>query len=617
LVLAQIREPHVLGGEHLLAPASVGFAVFPRDADHVGELLAMADLAMQRAKTQGGDRVAQADAERDAEAHAARVLEQDLRLAVQNRQLRVWLQPQARASDLAPVGFEALVRWQHPVHGLVPPDRFIPIAEASGLIHGIGAWVLRESLRQAASWPHPLRIAVNVSPLQLQNGDLPAQVRGALEASSLLPERLEIEITESTLVEQGDAVLEQLHGIQALGVRISLDDFGAGYSSLGTLRAFPFDKLKMDRSFLRELETSQEAKSVVSAVLALGRALRMSVVAEGVQTLPQLEFLRTAGCDLLQGYLLGAPASADRFASITEHGQFDEHVAAKMAGRAPPMDEAEPELAELGWDPPGGWEASEAAASSVVGQLEPPAPMPNKRQTRAASPARGAKPAVSAKAPKPPAKDGRQKASGPKPRSRARQSAIVLRVVSERLDASEVPPAQSEEGQQQERREGDAVAHAVDGRARQKARPAVAPGAQKGRGQQRGGQGPAEVPDVDGRQDRAQLDVAPAHQPKAPRPPQREKPNARLEGEEGQRRVAPQDPSQQDERPAGQDGGIGNASAPQVAQGGRPAPGRQRQQPEKHSARAPSSTATSRIGPKAAAPQQPVRGTTAMTQGRK
>lgn len=623
-LLAQIREPHLLGGEHLHTSACIGLAVFPRDADHESELLAMADLAMQRAKTEGIGRVALVDAERDAEARATRVLEQDLRLAVQNRQLRVWLQPQARGSDLAPVGFEALIRWQHPVHGLIPPSRFIPIAEATGLVHEIGAWVMREAMRQAASWPLPLRIAVNVSPLQLQTGTLPALIRDALRTSGLMPERLEIEITESMLIDQQASVLEQLQEVSALGVRISLDDFGAGYSSLSVLRSFPFDKLKMDRSFLSELETAPETETVVRAMLVLGRALNMSVVAEGVQTVRQLEFLRAEGCDFLQGYLLGMPAPAERFATIIERGHFDDDTLAEMAGRRPPSHDRS--LRERGF----GEEADEE--DGLLPPLRPmaapqpspdPAPAPKARSRKAATPK------VEAETKKAPAaKAGVKQGSPAKISTRTaapakKQAALALRVETSRL-ASDMPPAQRQEGHEQQGREGNALARPVGGRAGKKAQLAAAQAAEQGRAQQGDRQGPAEVLQIDGGQHRAELHVAPAHQPAAPRPPERQQADAGLEDQQGQRRLAPKGPAQKHQRRAGQDGGVGNVAAPKVPKGGDAAPGGQGQQPDQHAARiSPSAASPSatgrRIGPKAAVPQQPgsTPGATRMKRGKK
>jgi len=321
-VLAAIARPIMLPTGPVKVSASAGIASFPRDAETPDELLAMGEIALRRAKAAGHRELAEADAERDSEERALRQLADDLRLAVSCGQLRLWLQPQADAATGAPVGFEALLRWQHPVHGMVPPDRFIPLAEAAGLIDEIGDWVLAEATRQAAGWPRPWRIAVNASPLQLRRGDYPERVAEALRASGLAAGRLEIEITESAMIDMADGATAQLRRLHEMGVAVSLDDFGTGHSSLSTLRAFHFDKLKMDRSFLRAVDQDPKAEAVIRAVLALGQALAMAVVAEGVETPEQALLLRREGCTYLQGYLLARPGPADAFAELFASGEF-------------------------------------------------------------------------------------------------------------------------------------------------------------------------------------------------------------------------------------------------------------------------------------------------------
>ena len=244
-----------------------------------------------------------------------RVLHQDLSMAIRNGELSLHYQPQAAsgptvaASEI--IGFEALARWMHPVRGFVSPGDFIPLAEESGLIVEMGEWILREACREAASWPVPLQIAVNLSPAQFMHGDVVSLVHSILLETGLAPDRLELEITEGVLIEDFDRGLALLRRLKALGVRISMDDFGTGYSSLSYLQAFPFDKIKIDRAFVMNLGRNPQSAAIVRAVIDLGHGLEMSIVAEGVETQEQLGFLSEEGCDAVQGYFIGKPA-ADR-----------------------------------------------------------------------------------------------------------------------------------------------------------------------------------------------------------------------------------------------------------------------------------------------------------------
>jgi EAL domain-containing protein (putative c-di-GMP-specific phosphodiesterase class I) len=213
-------------------------------------------------------------------------------------------------------GFEALARWKHPVRGFVPPSDFIPLAEESGLIVEMGEWILREACREAASWPKPLQIAVNLSPAQFVHGDLVGLVHSILLETGLAPGRLELEITEGVLIEDFDRGLALLRRLKALGVRISMDDFGSGYSSLSYLQAFPFDKIKVDRAFVINLGRNPQSAAIISAVIDLGHGMGMSLVAEGVETLEQLSFLAEEGCDAVQGYLLGKPLPIGQYAGV-------------------------------------------------------------------------------------------------------------------------------------------------------------------------------------------------------------------------------------------------------------------------------------------------------------
>ena len=227
--------------------------------------------------------------------------------ALERGEFVLYYQPQVSTTTGEVAGAEALIRWQHPELGALSPTRFIPLAEASGAIVPIGAWALRAACREAASWPQRLRIGVNVSPIQVRQGDLAALVRTVLAETGLAPERLELEVTESLLLDTTEKTLECLRQIKALGVRVVMDDFGTGYSSLASLQAFPFDKIKLDQRFVRELEVSPQASTIVHAVLGLGRGLGLPVTAEGVETEAQAAALRAAGCDELQGYLIGRP----------------------------------------------------------------------------------------------------------------------------------------------------------------------------------------------------------------------------------------------------------------------------------------------------------------------
>ena len=319
-LVAALAEPYELGvGDAQGAvTASIGVALFPGDGDDPDALLHNADTALYRAKWAGKNGSAFFQPEMDRELRERRVLERDLRHAVARGELALAWQPLSAVSGNGRVtGFEVLLRWQHPERGLVPPDLFIPVAEACGAIGAIGAWVLREACHEAARWAAPLRVAVNVSPLQAQQGEAFAEmVEGALAASGLAPARLELEVTEGVLIREGNRVLAALRRLKARGVRVALDDFGTGYSSLATLRAFPFDKIKIDRSFVTGIAADGQDAAIVRAVLGLARGLGLPVVAEGVETETQLKSLREAGCEEVQGWLIGRPAPIESFADL-------------------------------------------------------------------------------------------------------------------------------------------------------------------------------------------------------------------------------------------------------------------------------------------------------------
>jgi EAL domain-containing protein (putative c-di-GMP-specific phosphodiesterase class I) len=242
----------------------------------------------------------------------------DLRRALADGAFELHYQPLVEVAAGRVTGFEALLRWRHPQAGMVSPAHFIPLAEETGLIVPIGDWVLHAACAAAAGWKVPVRVAVNVSPLQFKCGDVASSVASALALSGLPPHRLELEITESALLNNSAATLEVLRGLRALGVRISMDDFGTGYSSLSYLRSFPFDKIKIDQSFVHDLEHSADSAAIVGAIVGLGRGLGMRVTAEGVETAGQLARLRTAGCDEVQGYYFSRPRPGNEVAGMIE-----------------------------------------------------------------------------------------------------------------------------------------------------------------------------------------------------------------------------------------------------------------------------------------------------------
>lgn len=286
---------------------SIGVSLFPKDGLTSSDLMANADLAMYRAKDAVTSGACFFSAEMDEQVRLRRSLAHDLREAIGRGELELHYQVQTMLSTASVVGYEVLLRWNHPERGHIPPSVFIPIAEETGLILPIGEWVLHKACADAAAWPEPYRLAVNVSGVQFSQGDLPGTVHSALLRSGLSPQRLELEITETVLISDLDRALAVLRRLKAFGVSIAMDDFGTGYSSLSTLKAFPFDKIKIDRSFIEQVETQPQARSIVRAILALGRSLDIPVLAEGVETSGHLEFLREEGCDEAQGYYLGRP----------------------------------------------------------------------------------------------------------------------------------------------------------------------------------------------------------------------------------------------------------------------------------------------------------------------
>jgi diguanylate cyclase len=302
-------QPLVIDTFAIANGASIGVAIYPHDGHTHERLISNADLAMYRAKSDSIISVCYYEPTMDEIARDRRNLAIDLRSAIERNELQLHYQVQKSIADGEISGYEVLLRWTHPTRGNVPPSEFIPLAEETGSIVAIGDWVLRTACEEAARWSTPHKIAVNISPAQLAHIDLAARVFEILLETDLAPSRLELEITETTIIQDKLRTLDQLRRIQGFGVTVALDDFGTGYSSLDTLRSFPFDKIKLDRSFMGELENDPQATAIVRAVLALGKSLDIPVLAEGVETSEQLSTLKLEGCKEAQGYLLGRPGA--------------------------------------------------------------------------------------------------------------------------------------------------------------------------------------------------------------------------------------------------------------------------------------------------------------------
>jgi diguanylate cyclase (GGDEF)-like protein len=309
-ILAETLEPMIVNGHRIIAGTSIGVAMAPQDGTDPTTLLKNADLALYRAKNDGKGSFRFFENAMDAEAQERRVIEVDLHDAIRNGELELYFQPLFALSQNRVTAFEALLRWNHPERGLVSPAQFIPLAEDTGLIVPIGEWVLREACRVAATWPDHIRVAVNISPVQFRSNRLNSVVTQALSAANLDPHRLELEITESLFIDNIETTLASLHSLRALGVRVALDDFGTGYSSLSYLRSFPFDKIKIDRSFIVDLLAHKGATAIIKSITSLAEALGMETTAEGVETIDQLDILREQGCNQIQGYYFSKPVPA-------------------------------------------------------------------------------------------------------------------------------------------------------------------------------------------------------------------------------------------------------------------------------------------------------------------
>jgi diguanylate cyclase (GGDEF)-like protein len=326
-IKAAIADKMVIDGQNILIGSSIGIAIYPDDGKDIEEVMANSDLAMYRSKESIGNTICFFERAMDEQVRKRRALGIELREALANNEFAVHYQVQKNATTEEIVGYEALLRWRHPTRGQVSPAEFIPIAEETGLIIPIGTWVLRTACRAAAAWSTQCRVAVNLSPVQFAQNDLPEIVHGILLETGLKASRLELEITETALIGDMHRALHILRRLKALGVTVAMDDFGTGYSSLSTLRAFPFDKIKIDRSFVDKVDVNNQSASIVRAILALGRSLNIPILAEGVETSAHLDFLRGEGCDEVQGYLLGRPRPIeDQLAEMEGVAALDDGV---------------------------------------------------------------------------------------------------------------------------------------------------------------------------------------------------------------------------------------------------------------------------------------------------
>jgi diguanylate cyclase (GGDEF)-like protein len=320
-IIASFRQPFDVDGRQVMAGASIGVTVALGDNVSYETLMRDADTALYLAKTEGRGTIRFFEPEMDVRIHQRRMLELDLQQAIARNEFELYYQPIVSLVANKVVGFEALVRWHHPVRGLISPLDFIPIAEETGMIVAIGEWVLRTACFEAENWPAELSVAVNLSPMQFKKEDFVATVRAALDASGMRPDRLELEITESILLCDTSGTLVALHQLRAMGICVALDDFGTGYSSLSYLHSFPFNKIKIDQSFVRNLIANKESMSIVRAIIGLGQGLGMRTTAEGVETLEQLDRLREEGCTEVQGYYFSCPRPASELPSLIERLQ--------------------------------------------------------------------------------------------------------------------------------------------------------------------------------------------------------------------------------------------------------------------------------------------------------
>jgi diguanylate cyclase (GGDEF)-like protein/PAS domain S-box-containing protein len=322
-VQAQVRRPFVVDGHELSCSLSMGVAMFPADGTDFEALLREADIAMYQAKDGGKDMARFFDPTMDVQAHDHLLIRNGLRTALEQQHFELHYQPQFDLDNGQLTGVEALIRWRHPEQGLIAPGRFIPVAEDSGLIVPIGAWVLREACRQAVAWRDaglpPMTVAVNLSAIQFKRGQVECAVNEALQASGLAPGWLELELTESTLIQDSETVLASVMRLKAMGVQISIDDFGTGYSSFAYLKRFAVDKLKIDQSFVRSIMSDKDDAAIVQAIISMARSLGVKSIAEGIETGAVADCLKAMGCDEAQGYFFARPMPAAAFEAFASH----------------------------------------------------------------------------------------------------------------------------------------------------------------------------------------------------------------------------------------------------------------------------------------------------------
>ncbi|MGI9420726.1 MAG: putative bifunctional diguanylate cyclase/phosphodiesterase [Geminicoccaceae bacterium] len=345
-LIRELAVPFDVEGRHVVIGVSIGIVFAPRDGDGVDDLLKKADIALYRAKDLGRSTFCFFRPDMEARSAVRHALEEDLRLAINNNALRLHYQPQVSLRSGRIVGFEALLRWHHPRFGHMPPDEVIALAEETGLIMPLGFWALKQATADATTWPEDVSVSVNISAVQFRHTNLVDLVGDALDMSGLTPDRLDLEITESILMADSRTTVTKLKKLRRLGVHLSMDDFGTGYSSLNRLRHLPFDRLKVDRSFVRELGGNRDDAAVVRAIVTLGRSLGMQVIAEGVETDAQLAQLHLENCDIAQGYFFGRPVPATeigrQLGQYNPHGSFGIHAPREARPRVPSTIGGEP-----------------------------------------------------------------------------------------------------------------------------------------------------------------------------------------------------------------------------------------------------------------------------------
>jgi predicted signal transduction protein with EAL and GGDEF domain len=317
-IVSIFDHPFLIEGREIAGAASVGISLAPRDGNTSDDLLKHSDVALYRAKKAGPGTIRFFEPSDDASARERRALQLDLEAAIERDELFLVYQPFLDLRENRITGFEALLRWRHPVRGLISPIEFVALAEQSGLIHSIGDWVVRRACKTLSEWPGNIRVAVNVSAVQFQNANLLQTFVSALAEARVTPGRLEIEITESILLSKYDSAPSVLNSLLELGVTVALDDFGTGYSSLTYLRRLPFRRIKIDQSFVRDMLVQPDCAAIVKSVIGLAQDLQISVVAEGVESIEQLAYLRQTNCDEVQGYLIGRPMEPNQVLALLD-----------------------------------------------------------------------------------------------------------------------------------------------------------------------------------------------------------------------------------------------------------------------------------------------------------